>query len=54
MRTPSGTTWSEKGLEPTRILTPGQQVAKAADPLLETALRWIREGAPVAAARPAA
>jgi carboxyl-terminal processing protease len=54
MRTPSGSTWSEKGLEPAKILTPGQQVAKAADPLLETALRWIREGGPMAAARPAA
>ncbi len=54
MQTPSGTTWSEKGLEPNKILTPGQQVAKAADPLLETALRWIREGAPTAAVRPAA
>ncbi len=54
MRSPSGASWSEKGLEPAKILTPGQQVAKAADPLLETALRWIREGAPMAAARPAA
>jgi carboxyl-terminal processing protease len=54
MSTPSGATWAEKGLEPAKILTPGQQVAKAADPLLETALRWIREGAPMAAVRPAA
>ncbi|MCU0252941.1 MAG: S41 family peptidase [Acidobacteria bacterium] len=54
MRTPSGVSWSEKGLEPAKILTPGQQVAKAADPLLETALAWIREGAPLAALRPAA
>jgi C-terminal processing protease CtpA/Prc len=54
MRSPSGTSWAEKGLEPAKILSPGQQVAKAADPLLETALRWILEGAPMAAARPAA
>ncbi len=54
MRAPSGASWSEKGLEPAKILTPGQQVAKATDPLLETALRWIREGAPMNAARPAA
>lgn len=58
MRSPGGATWSDKGLEPDKILAP--QYSRAAedksDLLLDEALRWIDAGAKLdrPAARPAA
>lgn len=61
MRTPAGTRWSEKGLSPDKILTPAARAAAGEEPrdqLLDDALHWIGEGAPLdkpsARARPAA
>jgi C-terminal processing protease CtpA/Prc len=54
MQTAAGTGWAGKGLDPDKILTPTQQQSAASDPMLEAAIAWIREGAPAAAARPAA
>lgn len=47
MRTPGGLHWSDKGLEPDKILTPPvqRQQSEKNDVLLEEAIRWIKAGA---------
>lgn len=54
MRTPTGESWSEKGIEPVKIITASGPVTSERDSMLEAALAWIREGAPLVAERPAA
>lgn len=54
MRTPAGESWSEKGIEPVKIISAVGPATGGRDPMLEATLAWIREGAPVAAERPAA